>query len=92
MLIGHKSQRLRLLKTVGIVAFLFCYVSLTRSDPMQGMSEDEGNVEDEPEVKVDEEKVEAARKAREARSEKLRKMMDEAGTLRSLHFGSAQAY
>jgi len=49
---------------------------------MQGMSEDEGDVEDELEVKVDEEKVEAARKAREARQEKLRKMMDEAGTLR----------
>jgi hypothetical protein len=48
---------------------------------MRGMSEDEGDAEDEPEVKVDEEKHEAARQAREARQEKLRKMMDDAGRL-----------
>jgi DNA polymerase delta subunit 3 len=46
---------------------------------MQGMSEDEGDADDEPEVKVDEEKVEAARKAREDRAEKLRKMMEDDG-------------
>jgi hypothetical protein len=48
---------------------------------MRGMSEDEGDAEDEPEVKVDEEKHEAARQAREARQEKLRKMMDDAGRM-----------
>ncbi|KAF2855579.1 hypothetical protein T440DRAFT_158272 [Plenodomus tracheiphilus IPT5] len=46
-------------------------------DAMQGMSEDEGDADDEPEVKVDEEKNEAARKAREERAERLRKMMDD---------------
>ncbi|KAF2829352.1 hypothetical protein CC86DRAFT_444450 [Ophiobolus disseminans] len=46
-------------------------------EPMQGMSEDEGDVEDEPDVKVDEEKKEAARQARDARQEKLRKMMED---------------
>ncbi|KAI8942519.1 hypothetical protein NX059_000583 [Plenodomus lindquistii] len=46
-------------------------------DDMQGMSEDEGDVDDEPEVKVDEEKNEAARKAREERAERLRKMMED---------------
>lgn len=46
---------------------------------MQGMSEDEGDLEDEPEVKVDEEKNEAVRKAREARQEKLRQMMEDDG-------------
>jgi DNA polymerase delta subunit 3 len=46
---------------------------------MQGMSEDEGDVEDAPEVVVDDAKNEAARKAREARQEKLRKMMEDDG-------------
>jgi DNA polymerase delta subunit 3 len=46
---------------------------------MQGMSEDEGDADDEPEVKVDEEKNEAARKAREDRAERLRKMMEDDG-------------
>lgn len=46
-------------------------------DAMQGMSEDEGDPDDEPEVKVDEEKNEAARKAREERAERLRKMMED---------------
>lgn len=46
-------------------------------DAMQGMSEDEGDADDEPEVKVDEEKNEAARKAREERTERLRKMMED---------------
>ncbi|KAH7089170.1 DNA polymerase subunit Cdc27 [Paraphoma chrysanthemicola] len=46
-------------------------------EPMQGMSEDEGDVDDEPEVAVDAEKNEAARKAREDRQEKLRKMMED---------------
>ncbi|KAF2129524.1 hypothetical protein P153DRAFT_366912 [Dothidotthia symphoricarpi CBS 119687] len=45
-------------------------------EPMLGMSEDEGD-DDEPEVKVDEEKNEAARKAREERAAKLRKMMED---------------
>jgi DNA polymerase delta subunit 3 len=46
---------------------------------MQGMSEDEGDAEDPPEVVVDESKNEAARKAREERQEKLRKMMEDDG-------------
>ncbi|XP_014557320.1 hypothetical protein COCVIDRAFT_97510 [Bipolaris victoriae FI3] len=46
-------------------------------EPMQGMSEDEGDPDDEPEVKIDEEKNEAARKAREERAERLRKMMED---------------
>lgn len=46
---------------------------------MQGMSEDEGDPDDEPEVKIDEEKNEAARKAREERAERLRKMMEDDG-------------
>ncbi|USP78885.1 hypothetical protein yc1106_06159 [Curvularia clavata] len=46
-------------------------------EPMQGMSEDEGDPDDEPEVKIDEEKQEAARKAREERAERLRKMMED---------------
>lgn len=43
------------------------------------MSEDEGGAEEEPEIKVDEAKNEAARKAREERAEKLRKMMEDDG-------------
>jgi DNA polymerase delta subunit 3 len=50
---------------------------------MRGMSEDEGDAEDVPEVVVDETKNEAARKAREERQEKLRKMMEDDG--RSKH-------
>lgn len=46
---------------------------------MQGMSEDEGDPDDEPEVKIDEEKNEAARKTREERAERLRKMMEDDG-------------
>jgi hypothetical protein len=48
-------------------------------EPMQGMSEDEGDAEDAPELIVDDAKNEAARKAREDRQEKLRKMMDDDG-------------
>ena len=43
---------------------------------MQGMSEDEGD-NDEPQVQVDAGKIEAAKKARDERAEKLRKMMDD---------------
>ncbi|KAI2475572.1 dna polymerase protein [Pyrenophora tritici-repentis] len=50
-------------------------------EPMQGMSEDEGDPDDEPEIKIDEEKNEAARKAREERAERLRKMMEDDGEL-----------
>lgn len=46
---------------------------------MQGMSEDEGDNNDEPEIPVDTEKIEAAKRAREERAEKLRKMMDDDG-------------
>ncbi|KAF2031566.1 hypothetical protein EK21DRAFT_62966 [Setomelanomma holmii] len=46
-------------------------------DIMQGMSEDEGDVDDEPEVTVDQGRNDAARKAREDRQEKLRKMMED---------------
>jgi DNA polymerase delta subunit 3 len=42
------------------------------------MSEDEGD-DDEPEVQVDTEKIEAAKKARDDRAEKLRKMMEDDG-------------
>jgi DNA polymerase delta subunit 3 len=46
-------------------------------EPMQGMSEDEGEGDDDtPEVKVDNAKMEAARKAREDVEEGLRKMME----------------
>jgi DNA polymerase delta subunit 3 len=44
---------------------------------MQGMSEDEGDGDDTPELKFDEEKAAEARKARADREEKLRKMMEE---------------
>ncbi|KAI4961350.1 hypothetical protein J4E86_000378 [Alternaria arbusti] len=46
-------------------------------EPMEGMSEDEGDPDDEPEIKIDEEKIEAARKVREERAERLRKMMED---------------
>ncbi|KAF2658783.1 hypothetical protein K491DRAFT_766477 [Lophiostoma macrostomum CBS 122681] len=46
-------------------------------ETMQGMSEDEGDGDDTPEVKFDEEKAAEARKARTDREEKLRKMMEE---------------
>jgi DNA polymerase delta subunit 3 len=46
---------------------------------MQAMSEDEGDDNDEPEIQVDTEKIEAAKKARDERAEKLRKMMDDDG-------------
>jgi DNA polymerase delta subunit 3 len=49
---------------------------------MQGMSEDEGDAEEVPEIVVDEAKNEAARKARESRQEKLRKMMEDDGKLK----------
>lgn len=47
---------------------------------MQGMSEDEGD-DEEPEVQVDTAKIEAAKKARDERAEKLRKMMEDDGKL-----------
>ncbi|KAF2708781.1 hypothetical protein K504DRAFT_288921 [Pleomassaria siparia CBS 279.74] len=46
-------------------------------DQMQGMSEDEGDEDDLPQVKVDEEKLAAARKARADNEEALRKMMED---------------
>lgn len=52
---------------------------LTPIETMQGMSEDEGDEVDEPEVPVDTEKIEAAKKACDERAEKLRKMMDDDG-------------
>ncbi|KAH8728676.1 DNA polymerase subunit Cdc27 [Phaeosphaeriaceae sp. PMI808] len=55
-------------------------------ETMQGMSEDEGDADDEPEVMVDTEKNEAARKAREERQEKLRKMMEDDGKSKSNAF------
>lgn len=48
-------------------------------EAMQGMSEDEGDADDEPVVKFDEEKAAAARKAREEREQKLREMMEADG-------------
>jgi DNA polymerase delta subunit 3 len=49
---------------------------LTCVEQMEGMSEDEGDPDDAPEVKFDEEKTAASRKAREDREEKLRQMME----------------
>ncbi|KAF2121517.1 DNA polymerase subunit Cdc27 [Lophiotrema nucula] len=45
-------------------------------EPMQAMSEDEGE-DDTPVVQVDQEQQEAARRKRQERQDKLRKMMDE---------------
>jgi len=45
---------------------------------MQGMSEDEGD-DDAPEVQVDTAKIEAAKRARNERAEKLRQMMEDDG-------------
>lgn len=56
-------------------------LGLTCSEPMQGMSEDEGD-DEEPEVQVDAVKIEAAKKARDERAEKLRKMMEDDGKLK----------
>jgi hypothetical protein len=50
------------------------------------MSEDEGDAEDVPEVVVDDVKNEAARKAREDRQEKLRKMMEDDGRSKRVTF------
>jgi DNA polymerase delta subunit 3 len=43
------------------------------------MSEDEGDDDEPPEVKIDEEKAQQLRKARAEREEKLRQMMEESG-------------
>lgn len=51
---------------------------LTLPEPMQGMSEDEGE-DDEPNAQVDTEKIEAAKRARDERAQKLRKMMEDDG-------------
>lgn len=74
-----RSRRLLLQKTVSRFLANAHDVWLTYLEPMQGMSEDEGDPDDEPEVKIDEEKQEAARKAREERAERLRKMMEDDG-------------
>jgi DNA polymerase delta subunit 3 len=52
---------------------------------MQGMSEDEGG-DEEPEVQVDTAKIEAAKKARDERAEKLRKMMEDDGKLEAASY------
>lgn len=52
---------------------------LTLTEPMQGMSEDEGDADDAPEVAFNDEAAEAAKKARQERADKLRKMMEEPG-------------
>ncbi|KAL5390526.1 hypothetical protein DPSP01_001602 [Paraphaeosphaeria sporulosa] len=49
---------------------------IEEDEAMQGMSEDEGDADDEPAVKFDEEKAAAARKAREEREQKLQEMME----------------
>ncbi|PSN62087.1 hypothetical protein BS50DRAFT_603630 [Corynespora cassiicola Philippines] len=51
-------------------------------EKMQGMSEDEGDADDAPQVKFDEEKAAAARKARAEREEELRKMMEADGQVK----------
>ncbi|KAL1591380.1 hypothetical protein SLS60_011993 [Paraconiothyrium brasiliense] len=45
-------------------------------EAMQGMSEDEGDADDEPTIKFDTEKATAARKVREEREQKLKEMME----------------
>ena len=59
------------------------YIYLNSTDaikePMQGMSEDEGDDDDEPVPVIDEEKVAAAKKAREERERKLQEMMEADG-------------
>ncbi|KAJ4351723.1 uncharacterized protein N0V89_007066 [Didymosphaeria variabile] len=50
--------------------------SKDEDEAMQGMSEDEGDADDEPTIKFDEEKATAARKAREEREQKLKEMME----------------
>lgn len=72
------NLRLQQSTTVGPNAQLWS-AALTYPEPMQGMSEDEGTMDDEPTVKIDEEKNEAGRKAREERAERLRKMMEDDG-------------
>ena len=52
------------------------------TEKMQGMSEDEGDADDAPQVKFDEEKAAAARKARAEREEELRKMMEADGQVK----------
>jgi len=46
---------------------------------MQGMSEDEGEDEEVPEVKFDDEKASQMRKARADREAELKRMMEESG-------------
>jgi DNA polymerase delta subunit 3 len=46
---------------------------------MQGMSEDEDEDDEAPEVKFDEEKAAQLRKARAARNAELKRMMEESG-------------
>lgn len=66
---------------------------LTFVEPMQGMSEDEGDADDEPENTIDKEKAEeAARKARaerEARNKELKEMMEADGKPRVYNVSSA---
>lgn len=52
---------------------------LIRVEPMQGMSEDEGDEDDGPEVEFDKEKAAAVKKAREEREQKLQQMMEADG-------------
>lgn len=51
-------------------------------EQMQGMSEDEGDEDDAPEVEFDKEKAAAAKKAREEREKKLQQMMEADGESR----------
>lgn len=81
MLEHHKTQRPLLLKAVSDLYSLFSSNILTLTEPMQDMSEDEDDNGDEPAFKIDEEKNDAARKAREDRQEKLRQMMEGDGKL-----------
>jgi len=48
---------------------------------MQGMSEDDMNMDDDPQLEIDAEQEAAARKAREERKKKLQEMMDADGKL-----------
>jgi hypothetical protein len=53
---------------------------------MQGMSEDEGEDDEGPEVKFDEEKAAQLRKARTDREAELKRMMEESGKLLMVRF------
>jgi DNA polymerase delta subunit 3 len=61
----------------GMPLLFLSFFLLTAAEPMQGMSEDEGNDDDAPEVKFDEEKAAEARKAAAERKKQLESLFDD---------------